>query len=285
MRPRDFVLAELKQAVTEERKSQIRVLHLLLEIETDRHYLTMGYPSLFEFTTQELQYSAGAAMRRIQSMRLLKVFPAVETKIERGALSLCTVAHTQSFFRNEDLKRKEQGLPKMDLDEKAEILESIEHLSLRETEKKLAQISPEAALPKEKIRAVSADKTMIQFLASEELMKKLDKLKGLLAPQNERGSYEGLFELLAELALKKLDPEEKEIKTRTGKAPVRSPSLQGSPQSNPPTRRTSSSISTPNSARARLFASSISAPTSAAVAPPRLTIKLGCFSENCAPPI
>jgi len=96
-------------AVAEERKSQLRVLHLLREVETDGHYLEMGFPTLFEFATRSLGYSAGAAHRRIQSMRLLRTIPEMEEKIEDGSLSLCVAAKTQSFFRNEDQKRKSEG--------------------------------------------------------------------------------------------------------------------------------------------------------------------------------
>jgi|GEM_PF-5494736 len=100
MRNRTLVLSEIKNAVSEERRSQLRVLHLLREIESDRHYLAMGYSSLFEFATRELGYSAGAAFRRIQSIRLLKSLPdsrELEQKIEEGSLSLCVAAKTHKL--------------------------------------------------------------------------------------------------------------------------------------------------------------------------------------------
>ncbi|MGK5084130.1 HNH endonuclease signature motif containing protein [Bdellovibrionota bacterium FG-1] len=78
--------------------------------------------------------------------------------------------------------------------------------SMRECEKKLEEISPASALPPEKTRQLSQGKTLIQFSADAELMKKIEKLKGLLAHQNSDGSYEGLFEILAEVALKKFEP-------------------------------------------------------------------------------
>ena len=79
-------------------------------------------------------------------------------------------------------------------------------VSMRECEKKLAEISPESAHPPENTRALSQGKTLIRFAASAELMEKLERLKGLLAHSNPDGSYEGLFERLAEMALKKVEP-------------------------------------------------------------------------------
>ncbi|MCM2278639.1 MAG: hypothetical protein NDJ89_11250 [Oligoflexia bacterium] len=100
MRSREIVMSELKSAVRQERECALRVLHLLQEVEADRHYLELGFPSLFEFATRELGYSPGAAMRRIQAMRLLKAMPEVEAKIKEGSLSLCVASKTQSFSAN-----------------------------------------------------------------------------------------------------------------------------------------------------------------------------------------
>ncbi len=204
MRNREIVLLEILKAVAEERQSQLRVLYLLREVECDGHYLEMGYPSLFEFATQSLGYSAGAAHRRIQSMRLLKTLPEMASKIEDGGLSLCVAAKTQSFFRSEDQKRKSEGSAKLSAQAKQEIAHSMLGASMRECEKKLAEISPASALPAEKTRELSLGKALIQFTAAQELLEKLEKLKGLLAHQNPDGSYEGLFEVLADMALKKV---------------------------------------------------------------------------------
>ena len=58
-------------------------------------------------------------------MRLLKVLPEMEDKIQDGELSLCVAAKTQSFFRREDLRRKEEGESKLTLETKKEIVSSM----------------------------------------------------------------------------------------------------------------------------------------------------------------
>ncbi len=210
MRNRETVLSELQNAVAEERRSQLRVLHLLREVERDGHYLEMGFPSVFEFATQSLGYSAGAAHRRIQSMRLIKTLPEMATQIETGSLSLCVAAKTQSFFKSEDIRRKSEGDPKLSLQAKQEIAQSMVGASMRECEKKLAEISPEAALPSEKTKELPRGKTLIQFSAAQELMEKLERLKCLLAHQNPDGSYEGLLGVLADMALREIEPKKPE---------------------------------------------------------------------------
>ena len=181
MRNRETVLSEIKSAVHEERKCQLKVLELLREIEKDRHFLDMGYPSLYEFATRELGYSAGAAHRRIQSMRLLKTMPELEENIEDGSLSLCIAAKTQSVFKKEDKRRKEEGKTKLDLGYKQEVIQAMIGKSTRECERKIAETFPEFAVPPERERALADDKTLIQFTANKNLMEKLEKLKSFLA--------------------------------------------------------------------------------------------------------
>jgi len=75
------LIADLKKLVQHERDTTLEILHHLRELELRFLHLEEGYPSLFEWTTQVLGYSAGAAQRRIQSMRLIKSLPELEAKI------------------------------------------------------------------------------------------------------------------------------------------------------------------------------------------------------------
>ncbi|MCM2277355.1 MAG: hypothetical protein NDJ89_04710 [Oligoflexia bacterium] len=254
MRNREIVLSELKSAVQQERECALRVLHLLQEVEADRHYLELGYPSLFEFATRELGYSFGAAMRRIQAMRLMKAMPEIEEKLQEGALSLCVASKTQSFFRQEDQKRKEEGQPRMSSAARREIVQSMLGASTRECEQKLAEISPESTLPRERTRPLGGGKVLIQFLADEELLAKLDKLKGLTAHQNFDGRYDRLIELLADLALKKLEPNQRPEQAR---APENVQNANNSIQPSASSSQTPTPSSAPARPRTRYIPSSI----------------------------
>jgi hypothetical protein len=194
------LISELKSLVAREREVTTQVLHYLREVELRKIHLERGYPSLFEFTVRELGYSSGSAYRRIQAMRLLKSLPELEPQIQSGALSLSVAAQAQSYFREESKRRR------IDAREKKETVEALFGLSSRECERKLAALSPEAALPKERERIVTDELTQIQFLADRALLGKLERLKQLMAHRNFEGSYAKLFEQLADLALKKLAP-------------------------------------------------------------------------------
>ncbi len=191
---------ELKSLVSREREVTTEILHYLREVESRKLHLERGYPSLFEFTVRELGYSEGSAHRRLSAMRLVKALPELEPKIRSGELTLTNAARAQGFFK------EEAKLRNVTREEKKTTVESLLNQSTRECERTLAAISPASALPKEKERAITEELTQIQFLADRELLKKLERLKGLLAHQNFEGSYAVLFNKLADLALKKLDP-------------------------------------------------------------------------------
>ncbi|MCM2277296.1 MAG: hypothetical protein NDJ89_04415 [Oligoflexia bacterium] len=80
--------------------------------------------------------------------------------------------------------------------------------SRRQCDELLASLAPEAPRP-ERARPISATHTEIRFTADQALLAKLEKLKGLLSHRNPNPSYAELIELLAEIALGKLDPERK----------------------------------------------------------------------------
>lgn len=71
----------------------------LCEIESDRHYLAMGYSSLFEFATRELGYSAGAAFRRILSMLSLSTRECERKLAELLPETAVLQAHSESSTR------------------------------------------------------------------------------------------------------------------------------------------------------------------------------------------
>jgi hypothetical protein len=152
-------------------------------------------------------------------MRLLKALPELEPQIQSGELSLSVAAQAQSYFREESKRRR------IDAREKKETVCSLLGLSSRECERKLAALSPEAALPKERERIVTDELTQIQFLADRALLGKLERLKQLMAHRNFEGSYAKLFEQLADLALKKLAPKARAVTSTQNEAVSRNPKI------------------------------------------------------------
>ncbi|MGZ3695764.1 MAG: HNH endonuclease [Bdellovibrionota bacterium] len=189
------LLQDLKGLVTRERVLLVELLTHLREVEARQLHLERGYSTLFKFCRGELGYSEQETQIRIQAMRLMKDLPETEEKFSSGELSLTVAAKSQAAFHREELG----------LDRRKEIMSEILGTSTRAADKKLAELFPEAPKP-EKAKPIGNGKTRIEFTASDELMEKFTRLKEILAHKNYDGRFDLLFEELADIALKKLEP-------------------------------------------------------------------------------
>ena len=176
------LLSNTKQLVQAERDVLTKVLHHFREIERRRLFSDLGYASLFDYAVKELKYSEGQAGRRIQAMRLIKEIPELEKKIESGALSLSNISQAQSFFRevaknSDDSAKNSSFISKAD---KLAVLDKLEHKSAREGQRELLKLQPDAALPKERERVITEEKSEIRFVMTKELKIKLEEVRSLL---------------------------------------------------------------------------------------------------------
>jgi hypothetical protein len=96
--------------------------------------------------------------------------------------------------------------------------------SVNEADRLLSDALPEVAeAAVEKMKPLPGKKTLIQFVASPELMAKLEELKGRLAHSNFEGRMDVLIEKLADLMLEKVRPKTT-VRTRAEPTPVRATS-------------------------------------------------------------
>lgn len=206
----DALLSQTKLCAQKEREMTLQVLHHLKEIERRRLFAGLGYSSLFDYATRELRYCSASAARRIDAMRLLKDLPEIEEKIQEGKLTLSTVARAQSFFKKEPTS----------VENKRSVIEKLEGKSTRQVEKELLSFSsqPEAHL-QEKVKPVTPTLSEVRFYADDELLKNLERLKGLLAHSHPNMNTADLISYLAKLGLKALDPAQQELKSRSTPAP------------------------------------------------------------------
>src|SRR5690606_9909774 len=129
-------------------------------------------------------------------------------------------ATLQSFFRAEEkVNRKTYSH-----EEKASLIESVLERSTRECERVLRTISPQA-MPVEKIRPISGTDTSVQFVAHENFMKKLERVRELAAHRLKTSSHAELLELALDLALQKLEPRPPKTDMRSNLITASAPKL------------------------------------------------------------
>ena len=111
------LMSRFGKLVQTERKITHLVLECISEIDVRKIYLERAYPSLFEFLTKVFGYSPSAAVRRIESARLLREVPEIALKIEDGSLNLSQLSQVQQAIR---ITQKQESR-KVLLEEKREL--------------------------------------------------------------------------------------------------------------------------------------------------------------------
>ena len=198
------LLSQTQLLVAREREMTTELLWHLREVESRRLYAGQGYSSLFDYVRRGLGYCEGSADRRISAMRLLKALPEIESALKTGELSLSNASALQHFLKGE---KKARGKTYSHIAKK-ELVAKVTGKSRRDCDRLLAELAPETPRP-ENARPISATQTEIRFTAEETLLAKIEKLKALLSHRNPNPSYAELIEMLADMALKRLDPEQK----------------------------------------------------------------------------
>ena len=162
-------------------KTELKITHLILqsiaEIDRRKPYLERAYPNLYEFLVEGAGYSAAAAMRRIDGARLLRELPELAEKLESGAVNLTQVSKLQQAVRQVQ-KSSDQ---KLSSEVKLEILERLENVSERETQKILEEtLHFSAELPSREIHHRD-DTVTLTMTFSKEQLKELAKARNSVA--------------------------------------------------------------------------------------------------------
>ena len=163
--------------VRTERKITHLVLECIAEIDHRKIYLQKAYSSLYDYLIKEFGYSPSAALRRIESARLLREVPEMAEKIETGALNLSQLSKVQQAIRT--VQKTEQR--KMSLPEKRELLLKIENTTQENTELILAQ---ELNLPAEVVNKAKVhrdESVTLTMTLSKEQMELLQKVGNLIS--------------------------------------------------------------------------------------------------------
>ncbi|MBO9665406.1 MAG: HNH endonuclease [Bdellovibrio sp.] len=195
------LLARFGKLVQTERKITHLVLECIAEIDTRKLYLEKAYPSLYEFMVQEFGYSSSAALRRIESARLLREVPELSSKIESGALNLSQLSKVQQAVRA--VQKIEDR--KLDTNEKKELLSRIEHTNQQQTEVILCQALSLPVLVENKEKVHRDESVTLTITLNKDQMAILKQAQDLIAHAVQEQNWTETFTYLAK----------KEIQRRT----------------------------------------------------------------------
>lgn len=188
----------LRNLISKERQLLHLILEHILEVDTRKLYLERAYSSLYEYLTQEFQYSGSAAMRRIEAARLLRNVPELGGYIQRGDINLTQIGEFSRAIK----EKEKMGAETVSALLKSELLVKISGKTIQETQKDLAQALDIQVVDYDKKRIQQDDSVRIELTVSKDVYELLEKCKDLASHKLERkengSSLAALIELLAE---------------------------------------------------------------------------------------
>ncbi|WP_374073765.1 HNH endonuclease [Bdellovibrio bacteriovorus] len=184
----------LKCLVQKEREVLADILQHIAEVDRRKLYLSKAYPSLFDYLTKCLGYSAGSAQRRIDAARLCRDIPEVTESLESGSLSLSQVSLLQKAIRQ---NQKEARL-KIPLETKKDILNEMFGKSYQESEVLVARALNIEIKQAPKIQYQADESIRFEVSFTKDQWQKMEEMRTLLSHSLPKGSWDQVLEFVAE---------------------------------------------------------------------------------------
>lgn len=206
--------ANLKSLVVSERELLSEILLHIAEVDRRRMYLHLGYPSLFEYLTKSTGYANGSAQRRIDAARLSLEVPEVIANLESGKINLAQVTLVQKSIR--EVQSQITGTRvKISTQIKETLLNDLANKSFSESEvlvRKTLDIKLKTAA---QLKYQKDESVRLEITFSKEQWQKLNKMRELLSNSLPNGSWNQIFEYVAEKVIQQKD-KARVLKKRNG---------------------------------------------------------------------
>ena len=251
------LLAQTKSLVRREQQFTLLVIDHLQEIYSRRLHLRRGYASLFDYATGELGYSPAAAMRRIDAMELTAEVEGARQKLEDGSINLTAASQLQSAFKRQDRQarraRRAQSdgdgaapaVPVLDGSARRALVEQAVGKSTREVDQLIAEVAPEAAVSRERVRPLGNGRWELKAVIDAECRRGLEELKALLSHTNPSMTYGELIGRLVSEARDRHDPGRRGSGRSSAPESAQVPAADDTPERNPESKPQATPVPTP----------------------------------------
>jgi len=228
----DALVARVSTLCAEGHALTARLIVLLIEVEERRLDLRSACTSMFDFCQRRLGMSEGAAFRRITAARLVKRFPALLGRIERGELHLSTMVLLRPHLDDQNVEQLAAavvGKTKRQVEEllarlapKADLPSAIVELAAPSNDANATLFSGgETSAARARIEPLSEARYGVQLTVSSELKAKLERACDLMRHRNPRGDLAVVIDAALDLLLVKLE-KERLGKVKAPRAPTKS---------------------------------------------------------------
>ena len=229
----DQLLEQTGKLARLDHQVQVVVIDHLCEIDARQLCLRRGYSSPFDYVTRGLGYSAAAAWRRINAMKLCRRIEGVRERLRDGSLTLDAAAQLQAAFERRDRERAREERsagagtgsstrpngsapvvparspvlkPMLDVSAQKALVEEAVGKSTRQVMQMLAEVDPALVVPADKMRPLSEGRWELKVAIDTECQRGLEQLKGLLSHVDPHMTLGQLVGRLVKEGLERHDP-------------------------------------------------------------------------------
>lgn len=235
----DQIFADLLSMHATERRAVARMVRYLAVVEERRMHLEAACPSLFDYCVRRIGLSEGQAFLRMTASRLVRKFPDLLGRLERGELHLSALVLLRDHLNEttyDEIVREASGKSKREIQEmiarrapKPDVPSMIRRLPEpaakpvpAATQASTPAHAPPAARPASptppRIEPLSEGRYKVQLTASAELRKKIERVTDLMRHRNPSGDLAVVVEAGIDLLLAKLEKERLGKTTRAVKS-------------------------------------------------------------------
>ncbi len=183
------------------RESESALLDVLMALLKNNGFFQLGYPNLFVYCTSALNLSESQACYFSKVAKKSEEVPELKAAIEQAVISL---------------SQARRVVPVITKETASAWIEKAARLPQRELEREVCALNPKA-MPREKIKVVSADRSELKVGISKELELKLKRVREIVGPDQ---SLESVLAQMTDFFLKHKDAVQKakRVKAKPAKA-------------------------------------------------------------------
>jgi hypothetical protein len=205
----DEVLAHFHEIRRDGSRILARLIVLLLEMEDRRLHTKSAFPTMFEFCRRRLGMSEAGAHRRTTAAKLVRRFPVLLEKIERGEINLSTLVMLKEQLTADNLEAMLASVAGKTTREVEELLAC--RAPRPDVPARLEKVPEQAPLPAPevttaaRIAPLGEERYALQLTVSRELRDKLARARDLMMHANPKGDLAVVLERAVDALLQKLE--------------------------------------------------------------------------------
>ncbi len=205
----DAVVLRVEKVLSKGHRLTAQLVVLLIEIEERRIHLYAACDSLTEYCVRRLGMSEGAAFRRITAARLVRRFPSLLPRLERGEVHLSLLVALRHHLTPENVEELVEATRGKTKYQVAELLaQRAPRPDVPATMRKLPTVQTSnavSAVVEPGVEPIAESRYRLQLTVSREVRDKIERIRDLMMHSNPTRDLTAVLERAVDALLDKLE--------------------------------------------------------------------------------